>query len=697
MNADKPLGQYAAEIYLFPKDLVRRDDFILEFSLPVTAEKLPPLVVTEERQLAETQRELVKLAEAAAHKLAVFRAVEARSQHLAMHCRMLLSASEVVSTNHTRFVLSQKDSFDDFRRRFNSQESFIEHELNEFDHHLDLLRAVPLHPALIQDRRTSLGDLLDGVQLAVCKAKFLTEQTRLREQVAEVEVEVRRLEAKRSERVRPMVGDTVDTSHGVGQMTEVVETYKEYRQLLEQYLPEKDAAAGRRLFEEEWTQRILRLQSLVSRVDFEETRTRLSFEAQKESALTVAHYFLEVMKTSLSSISKIRYGVKSQISMLNSLLKRFEQRMQYLLAPKMLPTAYSAALSEVARRHKFIAKADELRKELLELIDLETSLRMDFWNKYRNVLPNDLIPQLGDAPDRKYLAPKNESDRTLPVIDVPCAVPPGYYLKEARSQFDLLASALEASRKDIESLHTENLTNKSLIAALQTESNHAKSQKHTLESVLLEKDGILQRQTQRLKSLEEEIQVKAEKHTENQAKIASLEQELKSIFDSNETLRVEISRKEKEIEDCKPRFSLDSSVNLLDSLKLPSQPEAGMTALKEKLQQLKAENHKLRKKLQGTIFFTSFPEGALALFFPGSDGHFAAFHYNCPFQFLDLRSIPDPFAASLQYPLHRHKHMILGKITQRSQFIASVEHNPFSLSLGVPFSLLTVELDPRFL
>ena len=685
LNPEKSLALYQGDLYLFPKDLLRREELVFDFSLSASAEKLPEEIHTELRELSETQHKLYRSALKADTKLAFFKALQARSQSLLHHCHMLLSASDVVQLNHAKFLTSQKDAFTDFKHRFDQFERYIQWELNEFDLNLETLKDVPLHESLVKEDRKSLGDLLDRSQLITWKNKFIVELTRLREKVKEVEGDVERLEVRSGEIDKPEVGEGVKTEMALRQTEQAVRIYVEYRELLEKYLPERNAAAGRRLFEEQWNEKRLKIKEELRGLEGEEAKMKREFEAQKESCAQIARYFLRIMKTSLSSIAKIRDGVKSQISMLNSLLKRSEQRIQPLLVPKLLPAAYEETLREVSRRFKFLAKADQLRKELLALIDTETNLRSEFLNKYRNVLPQDFIPQLGEAPDRKYLVPRTDNDRNLPKIDVPCSVPPSYFLQVESTDFTEIKTALQIATQENNELTQKDAENKEKIAKLINECDKFRSFSENLEKEIKEKNTQIETETAKNSQFLHKISDFESQKAEFRAKISLLQEEL--------------AAKEKSLSELKYRLdvSMESSVNLLESLKLPSQPEAGLAILKEKVTQLRADNYKLRKKLQGTIYFTSFPEGALALFFPDGEGRFVAFHFNSPYHFLDFMSLSDSISQRLRYFLPRQLPFILGKVLQRKSDTASQHWNPFNLPLGTVYHLLVIEADPRFL
>lgn len=696
LNPDKQLGLYEGDLYLFPKDLLRREELVFNYTVQRAEEGLPEEIHTELRELSETQRKLHKLAQQALTKLSYFRSLEARSSSLLSHCHLLLSASEVVKLNHRKFLSSQRDSFHDFKQRFEKFEAWIQWELSEFDRHLETLRGVPLHVSLLREDRKSLGDLLDRSQLATWKNKFITEQERLREKVVEVENEVSKLEVRTWDIDAPGPGEAVATFTALSQTSHIVNTYLEYRELLEKYLPERNAAAGRRLFEEKWTEKRLQLKAVLKDLEAEEVRAKQELETQKGTCEAVAHYFLTILKSSLSSIAKIRDSVKSQISMLNSLLKRSEQRIQPLLAPKLLPAAYEETLKEVSRRFKFLAKADELRKELLSLIDTETALRSDFLTKYRNVLPQDFIPQIGEAPDRKYLLPRTDNDRNLPRIDVPCIVPASYY---GKGEGEEVKSALMAVSREIEEMRREEDGRKAKEVEVEEEIEQLRMQMKSLELEIEAKNTQIAHEVTRFTEIRQRLSDLEASETQSKQLISDLQTRLSASEQANDLLRSQLLSSAQSLEALQSRLnlSLESSSSLLGSLHLPPQPEAGLALLKDKVMQLRADNYKLRKKLQGTIYFTSFPEGALALFFPDSEGRFVAFHCNSPNHFLDLATLPEAIAGQIRYPLPREKPFILGKIVHRNAFTASPAHNPFLLTIGTAYYLLSIEVDARFL
>ena len=685
LNPDKQLGLYEGDLYLFPKDLLRREELVFDYTVQRAGEGLPEEIHTELRELSETQRKLHKLALQAHTKLTFFQSLEARSSSLLSHCHLLLSASEVVKLNHRKFLCSQQDSFHDFKQRFEQFETCIQWELSEFDRHLETLRGVPLHVSLLREDRKSLGDLLDRSQLATWKNKFITEQGRLREKVAEVENEVAKLEIRTWDLGVPGPGEAVAAVAAAAQSSSIVNAYLEYRELLGKYLPERNAAAGRRLFEEKWTEKRLQLKAGLKDLEAEEARAKQELETQKGTCGAVARYFLTILKSSLSSIAKIRDSVKSQISMLNSLLKRSEQRIQPLLAPKLLPAAYEETLKEVSRRFKFLSKADELRKELLSLIDTETSLRSDFLNKYRNVLPQDFIPQLGEAPDRKYLLPRTDNDRNLPRIDVPCLVPASYY---GKGEGEEVKSALMAARREIEEMRSGE-------GEVEREIGQLQVQAKTLELEIEAKNTQIAHESTQYAEIRKRL---ADSESLSKLLISDLQTRLSTSEAANSLLHSQLLSSTQALQALQSRLdiSLESS-SLLGSLNLPAQPEAGLALLKDKVAQLRADNYKLRKKLQGTIYFTSFPEGALALFFPDPEGRFVAFHCNSPNHFLDLATLPEAVAGQIRYYSHREKPFILGKIVHRSTLTATPALNPFLLPLGTAYHLLSIEVDSRFL
>lgn len=434
----------------------------------------------------------------------------------------------------------------------------------------------------------------------------------------------------------------------------------------------------------------MQLKAILKDLDGEEERVKLELEGQKGTCEAVARYFLKILKSSLSSISKIRDSVKSQISMLNSLLKRSEQRLQTLLAPKLLPIAYEETLKEVSRRFKFLSKADELRKELLCLIDTETSLRTNFLSQYRNVLSQDFIPELGEAPDRKYLQPRADSDRNLPRIDVPCEVPASYYGKGEEEE---VKKALLAAKREIEQMRREEIARK---AEERKEIEQIRQYSKSLESEIEAKNTQIALEISKSAYIQKQL---SDLESQSKLIISDLQTRLIASEQTNDNLHSQLLTYTKSLEVLQSRLdiSLESSSSLLESLHLPAEPEAGLVLLKEKVMQLKADNYKLRKKLQGTIYFTSFPEGALALFFPDMEGRFVAFHCNAPYHFLEVSTLPESFSGQLRSLLHREKPFIVGKITHQSTHTATSSLNPFSLPLGTAYHLLSVQVDPRFL
>ena len=690
LNPDKQLGLYEGDLYLFPKDLLRREELVFDYTVLRGGERLPEQIHTELRELSETQRKLHKLALQAHSKLMFFRSLEARSTALHSHCHLLLSAAEVVKLNHFKFITSQRDSFQDFKQRFGQFEMRVQWELSEFDRNLETLKGVPLHVSLLKEDRRSLGDLLDRSQLSTFKNKFIAEQTRLREKVIEVETEVAKLEIKTWEAAALGPGKAVATFTGISLSSDIVNTYLEYRELLERYLPERNAAAGRRLFEEKWMEKRQQLKALLKDLDGEEERAKLELEAQKGTCEAVARYFLTILKSSLSSIAKIRDSVKSQISMLNSLLKRSEQRMQPLLAPKLLPSAYEETLKEVSRRFKFLSRADELRRELLSLIDTETSLRNNFLGQYRNVLPQDFIPQLGEAPDRKYLQPRTDNDRNLPRIDVPCEVPASYY---GKGEGEEVKKALLAAKREIEEIKREEIARK---AEELKEIEQIRQYSKSLESELEAKNTQIALEIRKSTDIQKQL---SDLESQSKLLISDLQTRLKASEQTNDLLHSQLLTNSKSLEALQSRLdiSLESSSSLLESLHLPAEPEAGLALLKEKVMQLRADNYKLRKKLQGTIYFTSFPEGALALFFPDAEGRFVAFHCNSPYHFLDVGALPESFSGQIRSVSHREKAFVVGKITHRSTHTATPSLNPLSLPIGTAYHLLSIQVDSRFL
>jgi hypothetical protein len=89
--------------------------------------------------------------------------------------------------------------------------------------------------------------------------------------------------------------------------------------------------------------------------------------------------------------------------------------------------------------------------------------------------------------------------------------------------------------------------------------------------------------------------------------------------------------------------------------------------------------------LRSSICFTTFEEGSLALFFPSANGHFVAFNCNTPLHFLDFDSLKSSTRALLTT-----KNFIVGEILKRRVFTAASEYNPFSLTPGTQFTVLSI-------
>lgn len=107
----------------------------------------------------------------------------------------------------------------------------------------------------------------------------------------------------------------------------------------------------------------------------------------------------------------------------------------------------------------------------------------------------------------------------------------------------------------------------------------------------------------------------------------------------------------------------------------------------EQIMHLRIENESMKNC---KIAFRRFDVNDLALFLPtaapGTDGRvYLAFHLGCPHRYLSEESI-----SSFQEGETRYRDYILGKIVYIDEHVADEEFNPFNLSFGTTFYVLTV-------
>lgn len=183
--------------------------------------------------------------------------------------------------------------------------------------------------------------------------------------------------------------------------------------------------------------------------------------------------------------------------------------------------------------------------------------------------------------------------------------------------------------------------------------------------------------------------------SEAQADIKCLEEKQRQLYDwgyqmsrdlqlCNDQLKAsdaKLKQCEKLLKLQKPGRSLSDLAALLE---LPG--DVSIDRLTNSANLLKRDLAEARSALQFSMCLTDFKVGRFALFLKSPHGNFEAFNYRNPLHFLDLESLKDSTEV-----LVCTKPYIVGEIIRRRNIIASDEYNPYNLSPGTEFTVLSIK------
>lgn len=418
-----PQGQLAgpnlvsSPLLLFSKDMVHTIELPPVVYTASFKDKFGPPISAEVRGVVITERRLHEWA-SNFYDLAIWiDRASAQADAAKAHISLMSAAYRALLEYSSAYMEIQLSQFHKLQEKFISHRYEVTREAEAFDKAIELLEQIELAPGLKTQKRRCLSDLLDIPALKQWKEGYNIEVARLQVKFAEVEMEIKRT-SRNSIKTPPLIDSYNDVNFGelARICSHVIEFYREYRGLCELYIFKNDAKAKAKLHQENWPQRLKALQVHANLAE------ELKEEADKHinHLLDLRNSYGSSLITALQQITettaKIKNVVKSQVSMLNSLVNRSVKHLRYLVVPRLLPEAYQATLIEVSRRRVFRSKADAMLSRLKLLIENETNLRCEFLNSYRNVIPKNFIPQLSEGPMLDFK--EDDPDRCLPDVNI---------------------------------------------------------------------------------------------------------------------------------------------------------------------------------------------------------------------------------------------------------------------------------------
>jgi hypothetical protein len=652
-------------LYLFNKSTLRTIQ-IPQPKLPLLKKtSFTPSLPGEDRGILLIERQLHKQASRAFDLIQTLDQFEEFSATASKEILVVYDSISVLRRYQETYIATQLESFDKLSDRFKLHKDRTGLELNMFDEAVDTLHSIQLHPSLQTPDRKYLSHVFDMDQLRKWKESFLTELDRLTSKFSEVQIEVNTL-VKEVEPISVQLSETVPVQVASAklQLRKAIDLYMDYRKLVEKYNQEGDATAAARIYEEKWDLKTAEIsqeydkvlatlpsyEALVSAIT--ETRTRSTADLSR------------VLKRVTETTARVRDIVKSQVSMLNSLLKRSEKRLSFLTVPKQLPEAYENALVEISRRRKFLHKAESLQMQLNKLLDIEIREREEFLKKYRHVLPQSFIPELSAAP---YIRPFNlqrNPDSALPAIDIPMpdSFPYSslYCISEVNS-----GSGQENRSKECEALERDYKMMKCIADENIKRANESEQIMNGMTVKLKLKDEMLKQAEVVLDEIRKhvsdlELDLKERKdlisklHFDKEAlekKVqsyisysSSLEKDCSNLRALNEKHFNDLTLASKELSSRKTDFQQLQRVFTSAGLSGSEDISTLITAIES----IHSQNEIFKNRLETSITFTNFNEGSLALFFPGPEGKFLAFNFNAPFHYLDLDSLSEQAQRELR-------------------------------------------------
>ena len=657
------------------------------------------------------------------------------AQQISSEMEIIKSAKQVLQLYHQKHIQDQAEAFSQLHLRSLQHFQSAQKEFDCFESAVQTLATTRIHEQLTNGTRTVLADLIDVGQLTRWKESYMDEISRLKGKFEEISRTIESMPSYFKLQDEDLAHvDIVE----VPDMISIIDLYVDYRKLCELFLVSRDANAGQRLHEENWELKANKAsQNLALLIKTLPQYQNLVAGLQDLRKIGNLQLF-KLLRKITEFAARIRDSVKSQLSMISSLLKRSEKRLAFIKVPRLLPEAHNSAIFEISRRNYFVKIAKKIQGQLVMLIETETAERMAFLDKYRHVLPNNFVPQLSAGPFLKIVVGQNEPDLSLPEVanDLPCdfqfkalyergfGAEDEKYKKiieeneRLKKEIVDLSEMVRALRADVK-VRNDEIAGKDLqieqqSQGLMKEVNKYKMLSQTSESEKAELRKAYQELEAKLK------QFKASVCAEHSEYIKGLEEKLKFVSGAEAAARVESERLKEDMNRIVNDVKLKDKrlLEAADTLKTISiefktkddlikelreklsqsqvKPEAQAISpalqslvqdLRIPIEDLPAYIRKLRESDSAKIAFTSFYEGSLALFFPTAEGHFLAFNYNCPDHYLNT----DLLSPQTIEIMHNEPY-IVGLIIEKKKQVAE-RNNPINLPQGSEYFLLTIKTD----
>ena len=547
---DKNIPKKNSEfIYAFLKDSIKKEKPELNIDFLIQKSDKESGLPGEDRGPLLIEKALYKLYIKSSDYQDFLNSYLSFSAQLESEMAIINSASKVLEFYHNKHIQDQIESFASLYKKNLAHYQNAQNELFDFGNSVKQLETHKIHEKLRSDKRETLSELIDLVQLTKWKETYVSEIERLQTKFEDLEKIIKEVPNKfqlpkslqNLFKARSLSDDILAAA------SYPVELYLEYRKLCELYLNNGNAGAGARLHEEKWEQKLSQAHTYMSTVEGYLPSLKQSIEEMKIQRKAANLQLFGLLRKITEFAAKIRDTVKSQLSMLSSLLKRSEKRLSFIKVPKLLPEAHESTITEISRRNWFVRVATELKEKLNSLIENEISERMKFLEKYKHVLPNNFIPQLSAAPFIKIVALQDEPDLTLPQISessADCILYPNDY---TLSKNDLFNNKLQ---EDMIELNQKYLQRQEIIKTLETEKNELENKYNLLiNEVFPEKERKIKDFELDIKGYKKEVENlnrelnHARKFqdmyfqekmalTNNESKLASRNQELQLLVDA---------------------------------------------------------------------------------------------------------------------------------------------------------------------
>ena len=661
------------------------------------------------------------------------------AQQISSEMEIIKSAKQVLQLYHQKHIQDQAEAFSQLHTRSLAHFQSAQKEFDSFESAVQTLNTTRIHEQLTNGTRSFLADLIDVGQLTRWKESYMDEISRLKDKFGEISRTIETMPSyfKLQDEDLALV-DIVEVPDMISQgFQSIIDLYADYRKLCELFLVSRDASAGQRLHEENWDLKANKAsQNLALLIKTRPQYQNLVTGLQELRQVGNLQLF-KLLRKITEFAARIRDSVKSQLSMISSLLKRSEKRLAFIKVPRLLPEAHNSAILEISRRNYFVKIAKKIQGQLVTLIETETAERMAFLDKYRHVLPNNFVPQLSAGPFLKIVVGQNEPDLTLPEVfmDLPGEFQfKGLYERgfggedekvkklaedneRLRKEILDLNEVIRVLRNDVKVKNNEiaekdlqieqqsqglmKEVNKYKVLSQTSESEKAELRKayQELESKLKQfKANACAEHSEYIRALEEKLKFSLASETAAKAESDKLREDLGRIAnevklkdkrlieaaDTLKTISVEFKNKDDLIRELRDKLSQSQ-------IKPEAQPSPAIQNLAQELrisiEELPVYIRRLKESDSAKIAFTSFNEGSLALFFPTAEGHFLAFNYNCPDHYLNI-DLLSPQAIEIMH----NEPYIVGLITEKKKQVAE-RNNPINLPQGSEYFLLTIKTD----